>query len=153
LYDKDFTGDWLKQKVSKTIDISEPKNWVKMVSEFDDQLYNNRYNVPNGFYGDYFIYDLDEANTNELRYSAFALINATSQDAVSAYGAYVHESLLKRMTGNPGLKLNLTSTPFPLTLLEQGVGSAAAGTSVCLMFAIAYMMVSDSLVQNIIRER
>lgn len=40
-----------------------------------------------------------------------------------------------------------------MTLLEKGVGSAAAGTSVSLMFAIAYMMVSDSLVQNIIRER
>ena len=57
------------------------------------------------------------------------------------------------MLGKPGLKLNITSTPFPLTLLEKGVGSAAAGTSVSLMFAIAYMMVSDALVQNIIRER
>jgi hypothetical protein len=57
------------------------------------------------------------------------------------------------MFNNPKLKLNLTSQPFPLTLLEKGVGSAAAGTFVSLMFAIAYMMVSDSLVQNIIRER
>lgn len=37
--------------------------------------------------------------------------------------------------------------------MEKGVGSASAGTSVSLMFAIAYMMVSDALVQNIIRER
>jgi hypothetical protein len=57
------------------------------------------------------------------------------------------------MLKNPKLKLNLTFQPFPLTLLEQGVGSAAAGTAVSLMFAIAYMMVSDSLIQNIIRER
>ena len=61
--------------------------------------------------------------------------------------------MLRQFTKNSKLSLKLTSTPFPLTLLEQGVGSAAAGTSVSLMFAIAYMMVSDSLVQNIIRER
>jgi hypothetical protein len=57
------------------------------------------------------------------------------------------------MFNNTDLILNLTSQPFPLTLLEKGVGSASAGTFVSLMFAIAYMMVSDSLVQNIIRER
>ena len=61
--------------------------------------------------------------------------------------------MLRKMMKNSNLNLTLTSQPFPLTLLEQGVGSAAAGTSVSLMFAIAYMMVSDSLVQNIIRER
>lgn len=124
-----------------------------MVSQFDDKVYENRGNVPNAFYGNYFLYNLNETDTSNINYGAFALINSTSQDAVSAYGAYIHEALLRKMTNNPKLKLNLTNTPFPLTLLEQGVGSAAAGTSVSLMFAIAYMMVSDSLIQNIIRER
>lgn len=81
------------------------------------------------------------------------LINATSQDAIAVYGAALHQSLLRKVLNNPKLSLNLTLQPFPLTLLEKGVGSAAAGTSVGLMFAIAYMMVSDALVQNIIRER
>jgi len=76
----------------------------------------------------------------------FALINATSQDAIAVYGAALHQTLLRKLLKKPTLKLNLTSQPFPLTLLEKGVGSAAAGTSVSLMFAIAYMMVSDSLV-------
>ena len=40
-----------------------------------------------------------------------------------------------------------------MTLLEKGVGPAAAGSIVSIMIAFAYMMVSDSLVQNIIRER
>lgn len=84
---------------------------------------------------------------------AFALINATSQDAIAVYGAALHQALLRKILKNPKLSLNLTSQPFPLTLLEKGVGSASAGTSVSLMFAIAYMMVSDALVQNIIRER
>lgn len=50
------------------------------------------------------------------------------------------------MLNNPKLNMNITSTPFPLTLLENSVGSAAAGTSATIMIAIAYMMVSDSLV-------
>lgn len=116
-----------------------------MVSQLDDALYSDAASV-NGFYGSYFFYNLNDTSAGYSNYAAFALINATSQDAIAAYGAYVHEVLLKKMTNNPNLKLKLTSQPFPLTLLEQGVGSAAAGTSVSLMFAIAYMMVSDSLV-------
>jgi hypothetical protein len=109
------------------------------------KLYN-KFNVPNGFYGNYFIHEMDETDPTAIQYGAFALINTTSQDAISAYGAYVHEALLRKMTNNLELMLNLTSSIFPLTLLEEGVGSAAAGSSVSLMFAIAYMMVSDSLV-------
>lgn len=44
-------------------------------------------------------------------------------------------------------------TPFPVTALEEGVLSAAAGTTSSILFAIAYMMVSNSLIQNIIGER
>jgi len=44
-------------------------------------------------------------------------------------------------------------TPFPVTALEQGVINAAAGTSSSILIAIAYMMVSNSLIQNIIMER
>jgi hypothetical protein len=83
----------------------------------------------------------------------FALINATSQDALPSYGAALHQSLLRKLLKKPSLKLNLTSQPFPMTLLEKGVGPAAAGSMVSIMIAFAYMMVSDSLVQNIIRER
>lgn len=84
---------------------------------------------------------------------AFAFINSTSQDAIAIYGAYLHQAMLRKILNNPKLSLNLTSQPFPLTLLEKGVGSASAGTSVSFMFAFGYMMISDALVQNIIRER
>lgn len=49
-----------------------------MVSQFDDYIYDNRYNVPNGFYGDYFLHNINETDPAEIQYGAFALINATS---------------------------------------------------------------------------
>jgi ATP-binding cassette, subfamily A (ABC1), member 3 len=44
-------------------------------------------------------------------------------------------------------------TPFPVTLLESSVISAAAGSTSSILIAIAYMMVSNSLIANIIMER
>lgn len=53
----------------------------------------------------------------------------------------------------PSAKLSVTNTPFPLTLRETSVISAAAGTSSGILFSVAYMMVSNSLIGNIIAER
>jgi hypothetical protein len=61
-----------------------------MVSQFDNTLFEDRHKVNYGFYGDYFMYNLNETDPNEINYGAFALINATSQDAIAVYGAYIH---------------------------------------------------------------
>ncbi|TNV87329.1 hypothetical protein FGO68_gene5519 [Halteria grandinella] len=144
---------FITQRVSVPTDISKPSSWMSMVSSFDDKVFEQRFIAPGGFYGNYFLHELNEANKSQIQYSAFAMINATSQDAVAFYGAYLHQGLLRKMISNPKLTLNLTYTPFPLSLLENGISSAAGGSQVSMMFAFAYMMVSDSLIQNIIRER
>ena len=82
-----------------------------------------------------------------------ALINATSQDAVSAFGAEIHENIVRDILAKPTATLKVTNTPFPLTLRETSVLAAAAGTSSSILFSIAYMMVSNSLICNIIAER
>jgi len=51
------------------------------------------------------------------------------------------------------LNLKVSNVPFPLTLRESSVLSAAAGTSSSILFSIAYMMISNSLISNIIGER
>ena len=53
-------------------------------------MFTNQDKVLNGYYGNYFIYNLNETEPNYKNYAAIALINATSQDAVAAYGAYIH---------------------------------------------------------------
>lgn len=49
-----------------------------MVSQLDDQLYENRYNVENGFFGSYFLYNFNQTPPGTINLAAFALINATS---------------------------------------------------------------------------
>lgn len=96
------------------------------------------------------MYDLENTTGN----SAFVVfVNTTSQDAVVDFGAYIQEAYLKSLTGNQNLRLKITNQPFPRTLLEQGINGASAGTSVSILFAIAFMLIADSLIQNIIRER
>lgn len=72
---------------------------------------------------------------------------------MAAFGAEIHENILRDIIGNPKASLKLINTPFPLTLRETGVLAAAAGASSSILFSIAYMMVSNSLICNIIAER
>jgi hypothetical protein len=65
----------------------------------------------------------------------------------------MHETFLRDFYKNQKLSFTVIMTPFPVTALEQGVINAAAGTSSSILIAIAYMMVSNSLIQNIIMER
>lgn len=51
------------------------------------------------------------------------------------------------------LKFNVVNRPFPINKFLQGVASTIAGTNAAFMLTIAWMMISDSLLQNIIRER
>jgi hypothetical protein len=51
------------------------------------------------------------------------------------------------------VKLNWVDQPFPLNKKLQGVQTTIAGTNVAFMMALAWLMISDSLIQNIIRER
>jgi len=85
-----FTEAYWDTKKSVQIDISQPTNYVRMVSQFDDVLYNDKEKVLNGFFGNYFLYSLNETDPKAKKYAAFSLINATSQDALAAYGAYVN---------------------------------------------------------------
>jgi len=50
-------------------------------------------------------------------------------------------------------KINFSSKPFQLTKQEQAVIKTAAGTNSAFLIGIAWLMMSDSLIQNVIREK
>ena len=88
----------------------------------------------------------------------FLLLNATSQSTAGAWGATIHEMILRQhflTKGIPadGLQITFTDQPFPLSQQYQGVIKAAAGTTSAILMTIAWMMISDSLIQNVIKER
>ena len=49
--------------------------------------------------------------------------------------------------------MTITDYPFPLSKLFKDSVKSAAGTTSAILMTIAFMMMSDSVVQNIIRER
>lgn len=88
------------------------------------------------------------------------LLNTTSQSTVGAWGALAHKAMLAdyltqkgRITKPTDLTFKVTNRPFPINKFLQGVASTIAGTNAAFMLTIAWMMISDSLLQNIIKER
>jgi len=53
-----------------------------------------------------------------MKYSIISLVNASSQDAVAAYSTYIHEAILRDITQDNKLELNIVSYPFPLSKKE-----------------------------------
>ena len=49
--------------------------------------------------------------------------------------------------------MNYTNAPFPITKEAKAFFLAQSGSTSAILIAIAWLMVSDSLIQNIIRER
>lgn len=93
-------------------------------------------------------------------YESIVFVNATSQSSAAAWGAVVHRAYLADFlsatnTGFDSRSLNVTFVdhPFPLTAQLESITKAAAGTTSAIIMGIAWLMISDSLIQNIIREK
>ena len=93
-------------------------------------------------------------------YGSVILLNSTSQSAPGAWGAAVHSAILQDFLFNREAKdkpesFNLTFINHPLPLSKQysAVSNTAQGTLSGILITFAWMMVSDSLIQMVIKER
>lgn len=86
-------------------------------------------------------------------YSTILLLNTTSQSIAGVWGGFIHQAYLKQYLKNSKLNLTFVDQPLPLTLEYKSVTKAAAGTTSAIIMAIAWLMISDSLIQNVIREK
>lgn len=96
----------------------------------------------------------------EYSYQAVMLLNSTSQSVAGAYGAMIHTAFLRDYLVSSGsiaatdpFNVDFEDQPFPLSKQFQAVVNTAAGTTSGILMTIAWMMISDSLVQNIIKEK
>lgn len=106
-------------------------------------------------YGQFFVNDIDSDNSY---YQGVVLVNTTAQSVTGAWGAYANEIFLRQYLSDQGMlgdsmTLTFVDQPFPLSLQYQSIIKASAGTTSAILMVIAYMMISDSLIQNIIKER
>ncbi len=70
-----------------------------------------------------------------------------------SYGGYALQSVIRDLTGDPDIRINFQEKPLPFSLKFQTIINAAQGIFAAILFAVAYMMVSDTLVQSLIKER
>lgn len=65
-----------------------------MLSQFDEQVFNSKDLSGKGYFSSYYFVDNGRNETEDIgydvHYSAVVFVNATSQDAVGAFGAYMH---------------------------------------------------------------
>lgn len=86
-------------------------------------------------------------------------MNSTSQDIPAAFGGFAHTTFLKhfltaqKVTMASGFDIKFINRPFPISQALESLNKTIAGTNSAILMAIAWLMISDSLLQNIIRER
>eukprot|EP00347_Sterkiella_histriomuscorum_P002219 403369012 len=125
-------------------------NFLSQLTDFDRNLYTTVSSSGQAKFGNYYFYKLNKALK---KYAVVTIVNVTSQDAVVAFGHEIHQYILRDILGNLNAKLTVINQPQPYNLVTTSVASAIAGTQSIIIFAIAFMMVSSSLISNIISER
>lgn len=68
-------------------------------------------------------------------------------------GVFLRKYLADQGMLKDKFNLNISLRPFPLNKQFQGIMKAAAGTTSAILMVIAWMMISDALIQNVIKER
>lgn len=102
-----------------------------------------------GTYGQYFFASLGENNI----YTAVSVVNATAQDAVGAYSAFLMQQIIRDAAAEPNLIFEITDHPLPVSAKFLGIESSNAGFTAAFLFAVSFMMIGNQLIQSIIRER
>jgi hypothetical protein len=107
------------------------------------------------FYGQFYVNGLNAASAG---YSGSLILNSTSQAVVGAWGAFAHVAFLRHyLLANTidvdNMKVSLVDAPFPVSKALESLNKTISGTNSAILMTIAWMMISDALLQNIIKER
>lgn len=86
-------------------------------------------------------------------------LNSTSQDVVSFWGAYAHELILREFlddlakVADTKVKLDFVLAPFPITNSVNQRLQIFSGLFVVFGISIAFILISMSMMSNIVREK
>ena len=93
------------------------------------------------------------ADTEERKYSLVSLVNATQPSIIMASTAYLLQGVIRAETQNPNFRLNVFEAQLPFGMEWQVYINTGFGLLSCFGFAVAYMMISDTLIQSLIKEK
>jgi ATP-binding cassette, subfamily A (ABC1), member 3 len=96
------------------------------------------------------------------------MINSTSRAVVGSFGSHIHEVLLRKYLVHTlsyiddditpqfaaeNFKMKFINRPFPLSKQFEGLNKTFSGTNSALLMAIAWMMISESVLRGILKEK
>ena len=146
--------------IEPSIPINTTKGIEDQVSQLDEYVFDLVQNGHAPMYGQFFVNKLNkEVDGVKNGYSSVLLLNATSQTIPGAWGAYAHEAILRDYLSTAGtsnyadMKLKIIDQPLPISKDLESLNKTISGTNSAILMTIAWMMISDSLLQNIIKER
>ena len=82
-----------------------------------------------------------------------SLVNATQPSVIMAATTYLLQGVIRTEIEDPAFKLNVFEAQLPFGIEWQVYINTGVGLLSCFGFAIAYMMISDTLVQSLIKEK
>ena len=125
-------------------------HFFDQAAEMDDKIFDQKDISGPAYGGAFFI----QQAAPEDRYHAIAsFVNASSPAASMSYSAYALQAIMRDFTDNPNLRLNFHEKPLPFGFKLQSYINAGQGVIAAMGIAVAYMMMADSIVQGIIKER
>lgn len=63
------------------------------------------------------------------------------------------QQIIREASADQSLVFEVTDFPLPVSAKFKGIESANAGFTAAFLFAVAFMMIGNQLIQTIIRER
>lgn len=92
-------------------------------------------------------------NSEERFYSIGIFVNASSKTAPISYASMALQSVMRDVLEDPEFRLNFAEHPLPFSLDFRTYVNAATGVLTMMTIAVAFMMISDTMIQSLIKER
>lgn len=93
------------------------------------------------------------ADIDEKNYSIAGFVNATQPQTSLSAATYMLQSIMRAELQNPNFRLNFLQAQLPFGMEWQSYINTGIGLLSSLGFAIAYMMISDTLMMSLIKEK
>ena len=92
-------------------------------------------------------------NSEDRFYSIGIYVNASSKTAPISYASMALQSIMRDVLEDPEFRLNFHEHPLPLSVDFRTYVNAATGVLTMMTIAVAFMMISDTMIQSLIKER
>lgn len=143
----------------KSIAIEKKAKVFEEAGQLDRAIFESVYEEGHQpYFGQFYVQSLNERTRPPLfpSYRGILLVNATSQEIPAAFGGLAHVAFLRHFLNigkDSAFDVKFAVRPFPISQALESLNKTIAGSNCAILMTIAWMMISDSLLQSVIKER